>query len=324
MLKELFRKFKRAGVSTAIDYFYITFGLVMYAFGWAFFLLPYKMVTGGVTGISALIFYATEIPVSYTYFIINFLLLVVALKILGFRFLAKTTYAIIALTLFLDIFQNMVTQDDGTLYQLLGPGEEFMSVILGGCFSGTALAIVFLRNGSTGGTDIIAAVVNKFSNISLGRVLLFADLTIIMSSLPLFHDWRKVVFGVVLMVLETTVLDYVMNARRESVQFLIFSRKYKDIAHEIGTKMERGITLLDGHGWYSGKEIQVLCILAKKREQISILRIIKRIDPNAFVSIGAVSGVYGEGFDPIKVKAQQVEQKALERINAESESTQQA
>lgn len=298
--------------TTFVDYLLITVGLAIYAFGWGFFLLPYKMVSGGVTGVAALVFYGTGIQISYTYFAINFILLVVALKVLGLRFMVKTIYAIVVLSLFLEIVQNIVTQPDGTMYQMLGANEDFMSVILGSIFSGIALAVVFLRNGSTGGTDIVAAVVNHYRDISLGRVLIFVDLMIISSSYILFEDWRKIVFGLVLMVLENFTLDYVMNSRRESVQFLIFSRKNKDIAHEIGTKMQRGITILDGHGWYSGKEMQVLCILAKKRESVMMLRIIKRIDPNAFVSVGAVSGVYGEGFDPIKVKSQERELDKIE------------
>lgn len=285
-----------------VDYLLITIGLALYAFGWGFFLLPYKMVSGGVTGVAALVFYATGLQISYTYFVINFVLLIVALKVLGLRFMMKTIYAIFTLSLMLEIAQAAVTYPDGTMYQMLGPQEDFMSMILGAIFSGIALAIVFMRNGSTGGTDIVAACVNKYREISLGRVLIFVDLGIILSSYTIFEDWRKIVFGLVLMVLENFTLDYFMTARMQSVQFLIFSKKSKEIAHDIATKMQRGITILDGHGWYSGNEMQVLCILAKKREQISMLRIIKRIDPNAFVSVGAVKGVYGEGFDQIKVK----------------------
>ena len=285
-----------------VDYLLITIGLALYAFGWGFFLLPYKMVSGGVTGVAALVFYATGLQISYTYFVINFLLLIVALKVLGLRFMMKTIYAIFTLSLMLEIAQAAVTYPDGTMYQMLGPQEDFMSMILGAIFSGIALAIVFMRNGSTGGTDIVAACVNKYREISLGRVLILDDLGIILSSYTIFEDWRKIVFGLVLMVLENFTLDYFMTARMQSVQFLIFSKKSKEIAHDIATKMQRGITILDGHRWYSGNEMQVLCILAKKREQISMLRIIKRIDPNAFVSVGAVKGVYGEGFDQIKVK----------------------
>ncbi len=313
MGNELVAKLKKGpSFKVLMDYVYITIGLAMYAFAWAVFMLPYKLVTGGVTGIAALVYYATGLPVSYTYFAINIILLFVALKVLGFKFMAKTTYAIIMLTFLLDLAQKVVTLPNGELYQLLGPHEVFMSIIIGAICTGTALAIVFLHNGSTGGTDIVAAIVNKYRGISLGRVLLSADLIIISSSYLIFQDWRTIVFGLVLMALENYVLDYIMDDRRESVQFLIFSRKYKDIAHEIGTKLGRGITILDGHGWYSGKEVMVLCILAKKRERVSMLRIIKKIDPNAFVSVGAVSGVYGEGFDAIKVKAHVAEQEKLE------------
>lgn len=313
MWKDIMKhKLTHINLDVILDYIYITIGLILYASAWGLFLLPYKMVSGGVTGVAALVFYATGVEISYTYFGINFVLLVIALKVLGPKFMVKTIYAIFMLSVFLEIVQTAVTMPDGTMYQLLGPGEDFMSVVLGAIFCGVGVAIVFLRNGSTGGTDIVAAVVNKYRDISLGRVLIFVDLGIITSSYMIFEDWRKIVFGLVFMVLDNFVLDYVINSRRESVQFLIFSRQHKEIAHEIGTKMHRGITVLDGHGWYSGNAVQVLCILAKKREQVSILRIVKRIDPRAFVSISAVSGVYGEGFDKIKVKADQTP--AMEKL----------
>lgn len=290
------------------DYIYITLGLLLYTFGWAVFLLPYEIVTGGVTGAAAVIYYATKIPISYSYFVINVALLAVALKILGWRFMIKTIYAILTLSVFLWAAQKLMTQDDGTLIQVLGPEQTFMSLVIGCMLTGTSLAIVFLNNGSTGGTDIIAACVNKYKNFSLGTVLIFVDLFIIGSCLfiPQFGDTLdrtyKVVFGLCTMVIENFMLDYVFNSRRQSVQFLIFSRKYMEIADAIGTKMDHGVTILDGHGWYTGDEVKVLCILAKKAESQPIFRLIKLIDPNAFVSQSAVIGVYGEGFDPIKVK----------------------
>lgn len=290
------------------DYIFITLGLVLYSFGWTVFMLPYEIVTGGVTGISAIIFYATKFPVEYSYLIINVALLGVALKILGLKFMIKTIYAIFMLSFFLWAFQELMTGDDGQFVQILGPGQEFMSLVIGMTMTGSALAIVFLNNGSTGGTDIIAACVNKYYNFSLGQILLFADILIIGSCIPVFGDWRKVVFGLMAMAIENFVIDYVMNARRESVQFMIFSKKWQEIANAIGTKMEHGVTILDGHGWYTGKERKVLCILARKRESVTIFRLIKMIDPNAFVSQSSVIGVYGEGFDPIKVKVAQKEE----------------
>lgn len=288
------------------DYLLITFGLFLYAFGWTVFLLPYQIVTGGVTGVAAIVFYATKIPIVYTYFAINVCLLVIALKILGFKFMVKTVYAILMLSFMLWTAQKLMTNPDGTMHQVLGHGQDFMSLIIGCTFTGSALAIVFLNNGSTGGTDIVAAVVNKYHNISLGRVLVYVDLLIIGSTYPIFEDWRKIVFGLCTMVIENFVLDYVMNARRESVQFMIFTKKYQEIANAIGTEMGHGVTLLDGHGWYTGQQMKVLCILAKKRESTEIFRLIKMIDPNAFVSQSSVIGVYGEGFDEMKVKIKKI------------------
>ena len=290
------------------DYFNITLGLMLYTFGFTVFLLPYKIVTGGITGIGAIIFYATRFPVQYTFFIVNAILIVAALKVLGWRFLLKTIYATFALTFMLEVAQKMVLLPNGEFYKLLGEGNDFMSLIIGCMLTGTSLAIVFLHNGSTGGTDIIAAVVNKFHDFSLGTVLIGVDLCIIGSCLfiPQFGEelqrCHKVVFGLCTMCIECFMLDYVMNARRESVQFLIFSREYEKIARAITEKTDHTLTILDGHGWYTGKEMKVICLLAKKRESVLIFRLIKMIDPRAFVSQSSVIGVYGEGFDQIKVK----------------------
>jgi uncharacterized membrane-anchored protein YitT (DUF2179 family) len=302
------------------DYLFITLGLMLYTFGWTVFLLPYQIVTGGVTGISAIIFYVTKIHIEYTYFIINACLLLIALKILGLKFMIKTIYAILTLSVCLWAAQKLMTGPDGKFYQILGEGQDFMSCIIGCTMTGTSLAIVFLHNGSTGGTDIVAAVVNKFSNFSLGQILIVVDLMIIGSCLfiPTFGDGlsrvHKVIFGLCSMVIENYMLDYVMNARRESVQFMIFSKKYQEIANAIGMQTEHGVTILDGHGWYTGNEMKVLCILAKKRESVGIFRLIKMIDPNAFVSQSSVIGVYGEGFDEMKVKVKQKEKKLENKI----------
>jgi len=251
-----------------------------------------------------------------SYFTINALLLIMALKVMGWKFMVKTVYAIVMISIQLWLFQILITNPEtGEFYRILGPNQHFMSLIIGCCFTGTSLAIVFLNNGSTGGTDIIAAVVNKFFNMTLGTVLIFVDLVIIGICLfiPEFGDMqmraKMVVFGLCTMVVENFMLDYVMNARRQSVQFLIFSKKYMDIANAIGTEMNHGVTILDGHGWYTGQEMKVLCVLAKKRESVSIFRLIKTIDANAFVSQSSVIGVYGEGFDEMKVKTKKKKNK---------------
>jgi len=289
------------------DYVNITLGLLLYTFGFTLFLLPYQIVTGGISGIGAIVFYSTGFPVQYTFFIINAVLIVLALKILGWKFLTKTIYATFMLTLFLEIFQDIITMPNGEFYKILGENNDFMSLLIGCMMTGTALAIVFLNNGSTGGTDIVAAVLNKFHNITLGKALIMIDICIIGSCL--FVDsfgaidlrCRKVVFGLCTMVIECLMLDYVMFWQRQSVQFLIFSKKYQEIAYEITRITDHTLTILDGHGYYSGKPTKVICLLAKKRESLLIFRIVKSIDPNAFVSQSAVIGVYGEGFDAIKV-----------------------
>ncbi|MBQ8657119.1 MAG: YitT family protein [Prevotella sp.] len=290
------------------DYFFITLGLVLYTISFTVFLMPYQIVAGGVTGLSAIIYYATGFHLENTYIIINIALLVVALKILGFKFMMKTIYAIFALYFLLMFAQAiMPTQENGLPIKLLGEGQDFMSMIIGCVITGIGLATVFLNNGSTGGTDIIAASINKYHNVSLGTVLIVVDFLIIGSCMffPQFGNYieraHKVMFGFCVMALENFVLDYVMNARRQSVQFMIFTQKWQEIANAIGTQMNHGVTILDGHGWYTGKKMKVLCILAKKSESVNMFRLIKLIDPNAFVSQSSVIGVYGEGFDEMKV-----------------------
>lgn len=301
--------FKNKNIEREVkDYFFITLGLILFSFGWTVFLLPYQIVTGGVTGVAAIIFYATGVEIEISYFIINALLLVVGLKILGWRFLMKTIYAIFMISFFLWLFQELVKTPDGEIVKILGEGQDFMSLLIGCTFTGSSLAIVFYNNGSTGGTDIIAASVNKYYNFSLGQVLIMVDLFIIGSCffIPQFGDGvdriHKVAFGLCTMVVENFVLDYVNNAMRQSVQFMIFSKKHEEIAYAIGTEMDHGVTILDGHGWYTGQDMKVLCILARRREMPQMFRIIKSIDPNAFVSVGSVIGVFGEGFDPIKAR----------------------
>ena len=292
---------KRAGREWN-DYLAITFGLMCYAFGWAAFLLPYQITTGGVTGISAIIFYATGIEMQVSYVVINALFLVFALKILGVKFMVKTIYAIFMLTFLLWFFQRVLENSEGVLPQLMGPGQEFMACMIGAGLLGFGIGLVFTHNGSTGGTDIIAWIVNKYRNVSLGRMMMYLDIIIISSCYFIFHDWKRVVFGFCVLFVMSIVIDYVINSTRQSVQFLIFSRKHEEIAKAITTEVDRGVTLLDGTGWYSKQDIKVVVVLAKKNESLSIFRLVKDIDSDAFISQSNVVGVYGEGFDKLKIK----------------------
>ncbi|MBR3759019.1 MAG: YitT family protein [Bacteroidaceae bacterium] len=285
------------------DYLTITLGLMAYAMGWCLFLLPYQISTGGVTGISAIIYYATGVEMQISYFLINAAFLAVALYILGLKFCLKTIFSVAMLTFFLDFFQEMMKDEGGNLIQLIGPGQDFMACVIGSIFCGVGIAVVFIVGGSTGGTDIIAAIVNKYKAVTFGRMIMVCDIVIISSCYFIFEDWRRVVFGFVTLIIISVAIDYIVNSARQSVQFLIFSKKYEEIGEAVMTEVNRGVTVLDGTGFYSKQPVKVLCILAKKSEAIHIFRLVKDIDPNAFISQSNVVGVYGEGFDQIKVKS---------------------
>ena len=284
------------------DYVAITLGIMCYALGWAAFMLPYQISTGGVTGISALIYYITGIEIQVSYFVINAIFMVFALKILGLKFCIKTLYAIPALTFFLWLFQVLLKDDAGNLPLLLGPGQEFMALVIGACMLGFGIGLVFIYNGSTGGTDILAWIINKYKDVSLGRLIMYGDIIIISSCYLVFHDWKRVLFGFCVLFIMSFVIDYVVNSNRQSVQFLIFSRKHEEIAETITKELRRGVTLLDGTGWYSKQSIKVVVVLAKKNQANEIFRLVRDIDENAFISQSNVVGVYGEGFDKLKIK----------------------
>jgi len=284
------------------DYVAITLGIICYSFGWVAFMLPYQISTGGVTGISALIYYITGIEIQVSYFVINAIFMVFALKILGPKFCLKTLYAIPVLTFFLWLFQVIMKDDAGNLPLLLGPGQEFMACVVGASLLGFGIGFVFIYNGSTGGTDILAWIVNKYKDVSLGRLVMYGDIIIISSCYFVFHDWKRVLFGFCVLFVMSVVIDYVVNSNRQSVQFLIFSKKHEEIAEVITRELHRGVTLLDGTGWYSKQSIKVVVVLAKKNQSTDIFRMVRDIDENAFISQSNVVGVYGEGFDKIKVK----------------------
>ena len=284
------------------DYVAITLGIMCYALGWAAFMLPYQISTGGVTGISALIYYITGIEIQVSYFVINAIFMVFALKILGLKFCIKTLYAIPALTFFLWLFQVLLKDDAGNLPLLLGPGQEFMALVIGASMLGFGIGFVFIYNGSTGGTDILAWIINKYKDVSLGRLIMYGDIIIISSCYFVFHDWKRVLFGFCVLFIMSVVIDYVVNSNRQSVQFLIFSRKHEEIAETITKELRRGVTLLDGTGWYSKQSIKVVVVLAKKNQSNEIFRLVRDIDENAFISQSNVVGVYGEGFDKLKIK----------------------
>ena len=308
--------FKTSLLQDVRDYFTITLGLLMYATGFTCFQLPYEITTGGLAGAGAVIFYATGFPVQYTFFMVNIILLTIAVRVLGWRFCVKTIYAVFMLTFLLGITQEVLiylAQHNHGMFQNVNPRSGlpqvvtdniFMSCILGAAIEGIGIGLVFLSNGSTGGTDIIAAIINKYKDVTLGQMMMLCDLIIITSSLITpTGSVDKLLYGYTTLIITNLLLDYVIDRGRQSVQFLIFSRRYDEIASAISAT-HRGVTVLNGQGWYTQQERKVLVVLAKKRESTNIFRIIQSIDPNAFVSQSKVIGVFGEGFDRIKVKAE--------------------
>lgn len=282
------------------DFFAINLGMATYALGWAAFLLPYHITTGGMTGMFAILYYLTKFPISAAVLISNAILLVIAFKPLGWKFVGKTAYAALALSFFLEMGQQIMTSPDGTLMQVLGPGQDSMACVLGAILNGLGIGIVFLSGGSTGGWDIIAALVNKYKNISFGRALLILDFVVIASCWPIFHDVRMVVFGYVTLVVYTYALDMLINSTRQDIQFIIFTNKPNEISQRIITETCHSVTLMDGEGYYSHQNIKVLITIVHKRESVNILRMIKETDPAAFVSQSRAEGVYGNGFNAIR------------------------
>jgi len=276
------------------DYIMIFLGTALFAFGFNGFILSNEIVPGGLTGIASLLYFSTGIPVSLSYATMNIVLLAIASKILGRRFIVNSLFGIASLTVTLTFFEWLLKD------QIIVDSEPFMSILIGAVLCGAGLGIIFSANGSTGGTDIIGAIINKYKNISIGRALLYCDFFIIACSYFLFHDIEKIVFGYVIMFAEMYILDRVLNANNQSVQFFIFSQKHEEIVDSIIKDLDRGCTILNGEGGYSKSPVKVIVLLAKKKESAMIFRMIKNLDKEAFISQGNIQGVYGQGFDQIK------------------------
>ena len=297
------------------EYFLITLGILCYVLGWTIFLVPNNLIGGGVTGVASIIQYATNgaVKMGYTYFVVNAGLLIAALFVLGKSFGIKSVYAIIIASVGLNVFQDIIPMS--LINSLALENGKLMSTIMGGIMVGVGIGLSFSQGGSTGGTDIIALMINKYRNISLGRLILFMDVVIILSSLivpsytadgqlvPFVEKVITVVYGLILIAVMTSVLDMYMAGSKQSVQLFVFSKKYEEIANAITKDLHKGVTVLEGQGWYTRTEAHVLIVLIRKTDLSVILRYIKSIDPDAFLSITSVSGVYGKGFDKIKEKA---------------------
>lgn len=278
------------------DFMFIVFGILSYAVGYTAFILPERVVMGGVSGLSALIYYATNIPAGISIFVLNITLLIIAFSALTKQFVVRTIIGVILLSMFIGALQPFFQA-----YPIITAGEDkFMHVLIGGMLGGAGLGIVFSHNGSTGGTDIITVLLTKHFNLSFGRAMQFIDCTIIGSSYLLFHSMETIVYGIVFTLVASYVCDFVVNGSRQTVQFLIISKKYKEIADTINRRINRGVTVIEGKGWYSKENVEMLVVLSRKYESQDIFAVIKQIDPQAVVSQTFCHGVFGEGFDKIK------------------------
>lgn len=279
---------------SARDYFFITFGMALYAFGFCGFILPEKVVIGGVAGVGTIVYFTLGIPVAITQYALNLLLLAIAYKIVGKKFVLGTIFGCTMMAVFVGLFQP--------LFAAGFTNQPIINIVIGGILAGFGVGITFTHNGSSGGTDIIAAMVSKYTNVSVGRTMLYVDVTIISSSYLIFHSVDTVVFGFVVLFVTSYVVDLIINTNRQAVQFTIFSTKWEEIATAINNEAKRGCTVLSGMGWYSKKEVKILLVMCRKIESVTISRIIKSIDPNAFTTQANVNGVYGQGFDELKVR----------------------
>lgn len=299
------------------EYSLITLGIMMYVIGWNVFLIPNNLIGGGVTGIGSIVQYATNgvIKVGYTYFAVNIILLVIALFTLGKGFGGKTVYAIIIASIGLNVTQSLIPQD--IIQTLAIDNGKLMSTIMGGVISGVGIGFCISQGGSTGGTDIVALIVNKYRGVSPGRMILWMDVFIVLSSflvpsytadgtlMPWTEKFTTVIYAFLLTAITSTVLDLYLSGSKQSVQLFILSKKYEAIADAITHDLHRGVTVLDGRGWYTKQNTEVLMVLTRKADLNVLLKYIKSIDPDAFLSVASVTGVYGKGFESIKLGAKQ-------------------
>lgn len=280
-------------------YFIISIGLFIYVFAWKAFLIPNEIVGGGATGLATVIYYLTGklIPVQYGFFAINVVLVIIGFKILGKSFGAKTIFGIMYTFTML-----AALPEPEIITKSFVESDKLLCAIIGGIVSGAGIAISFSQGGSAGGTDIVAWIVNKYRDVTPGKIFLYSDLVIIGTSFFINWDFRTVVYGYVVMAVFSYSVDILLSGTKQSVQIFIFSAKYDEIATKINNDLHRGVTALHATGWYSQEDRRVLVIMARKYELSTLYQIIKGVDNEAFISVANVMGVFGKGFDPLKTK----------------------
>ena len=294
------QKTKTKRVLTIVsDYLIITLGLLCYTAGWCIFVIPNGIVGGGVSGIGAIVQYATNgaIPVSYTFFFVNLILLIIGVK---------TVYAVIVASLLFRVLPEVIPQT--FIEELALENGKLLCSLIGGAMSGLGIGMAFSKGGSTAGTDVIALIISKYRNVPPGRIILLCDIFIVGSSILLPSDLNfgariaGVMYGYLVVAACSYVVDLSVAGNKQSVQLFIFSKEYEAIADMISNDMHRGVTVMEAEGWYTKQSEKVLLVMVRKVETNYLLSMIKQIDKQAFISVGNVMGVYGRGFDVIKEK----------------------
>ncbi len=274
------------------SYLIITVGMFLNAIGWAVFLIPSKMVGGGVSGIAALLFYGFKIPFGLSIIVINGILILLGIRIIGSSFGIRTVYGIITLSFFITIIQRFVKDPIVS--------DTLLSSIIGGIMLGGGIGIAFSAGGSSGGTDIVAMIINKYRDLAPGKIIFFLDVIIIACSYFLVHSIERIIYGYVTMAVTAYAIDLVLEGSKQSLQLFVVTRNSENMANSIMTQLKRGITVIPAIGWYTKSDVNILLILVRKYELQNCLEIIKKEDPQSFISVSSVMGVYGKGFDKIK------------------------
>ena len=284
------------------DFIILTIACFIFAMAWEGFMIPNGMSAGGMMGLCTVVQYATGglIPAQYSYFAINVILIVVAVIAMGIGFGFKTIYCIVVSSLAMEVIAS-VPEIHSVMGQFFYVRETLLIPIIAGLLEAVGLGLVLRYGASTGGTDIVALMVNKYWPVTLSKVFLISDIVIV--ALLLFlpdKSFTDMVYGLVEIITFSALIDYVVGGNKSSYQLLVFSDHYADIADHIINNMDRGVTVLSAQGWYTKKEKNVLLILINRQQLPSLTKVIKEVDPRAFMSVSSTNNVYGEGFEEIK------------------------
>ena len=279
----------------------ITLAIVLSSIGWCVFLIPNQMLGGGVTGLSTIIYWLTGIPTGVMIFILNAILILISFKSLGKRFAISTIYSVVVTSVVFYVMQEYFVDSIKTYFGSIPLSEDrLLAAILGSALNGVACGIIFLEGSSTGGTDVIAVMINKYRNVTIGRLSLFINVVVITCSYFVFRDLELLIYSYVGLMITSYTIDMTMNGSKQSVQMFIFTSKPHEIADRVGDEIHRGVTMIKGTGWYSKKESEIVMVVVRKIESQRVIRIVKMVDPEAFVSVNTVMGVYGKGFEMMK------------------------